>query len=227
MVDYNEMRRRFKPKDPVAAKKRERSAAAVKRIAREYERKRTELGLDRPVFRRTPVYYMMIVLVMVFIAAAFIGVMTGTLSLGKKQVSKAEIQARKSIDALAQACGRYRFHVGRYPTTQEGLEELAAIRTGLKGWFGPYIKKVVPDPWGNAYVYEEREEGGHPVLYSKGADRRAGTTDDVLPDQRLFDKPFLDTTWTNRWMPYQLLGILVAPDEKTKEAWQVAVQRYE
>lgn len=226
MVDYNEMRRRFKPKDPKKTERRARTQAAVKKIAREYERKRAALGLDKPVLKRGPVYYMIVVMVMVFIAAAFIGVMTGAVSIGKKRVSKADIQARQSIDALTQACGRYKFHVGRYPTTAEGLQELAAIRTGLKGWFGPYIKKVVPDPWGNDYVYEEREGGGHPVLYSKGPDGRAGTTDDVLPDQKMFDKPFLDTTWTNRWMPYQLRGILVAPDEKTKKAWQEAVRKY-
>lgn len=226
MVDYNEMRRRFKPKDPKKTERRARTQAAVKKIAREYERKRAALGLDKPVLKRGPVYYMIVVMVMVFIAAAFIGVMTGAVSIGKKRVSKADIQARQSIDALTQACGRYKFHVGRYPTTAEGLQELAAIRTGLKGWFGPYIKKVVPDPWGNDYVYEEREGGGNPVLYSKGPDGRAGTTDDVLPDQKLFDKPFLDTTWTNRWMPYQLRGILVAPDEKTKKAWQEAVRKY-
>jgi general secretion pathway protein G len=226
MVDYNEMRRRFKPKDPKKAEKRAQTQAAVKQIAREYARRRAELGLGQPVFRRGPVYYLVLAMVMVFLAVAFIGLMTGTVRFGKKRISKADLQARQSIDALVQACGRYKFHVGRYPTTAEGLAELAAIRTGLKGWFGPYIKKVVPDPWGNAYIYEEREGGGNPVLYSKGPDGRAGTTDDVLPDQKMFERPFLDTTWTNRWMPYQLRGILVAPDEKTKKAWQEAVKKY-
>ena len=51
-------------------------------------------------------------------------------------------------------------------------------------------------------------------------------TDDVLPDQSLFDKPFRDTTWTNHWVPYQYRGILVAPDEKTRKAWQEEVRKY-
>jgi len=63
-------------------------------------------------------------------------------------------------------------------------------------------------------------------LYSKGPDGRAGTTDDVLPDQDLFDKPFRDTTWTNHWVPYQYRGILVAPDEKTKKAWAEEIKKY-
>jgi len=233
MVDYNEMRKKFKAKDPKKAGRRAETRAAVKKIAREYEQKRTELGLDGPKFRRTPVYYMILILIMIMIAAAFIGVMTGSVSLGKRRISKADIQVRQSIDALALACGRYKFHVGRYPTEAEGLEELARIRPGLKGWFGPYIKKVVEDPWGHAYVYArgeygERGEGGevHPVLYSKGPDGRAGTSDDVLPEQSLFDEPFRDTTWTNHWVPYQYRGILVAPDEETRKAWQEEIKKY-
>jgi len=226
MVDYNELRKKFKAKDPKKAGRRAETRAAVRKIAREYEQKRTEMGLNQPTFRRTPVYYMILILVMIMIAAAFIGVMTGTVSIGKKRISRADIQVRKSIDALAQACGRYKFHVGRYPTEEEGLEELARLRPGLKGWFGPYVKKIVPDPWGREYVYAEGGANGHPVLYSKGPDGRAGTTDDVLPEQSLFDEPFRDTTWTNHWVPYQYRGILVAPDEATRKAWQEEVKKY-
>ena len=159
MVNLNEMRRRFKPKDPKKGEERAKVQAAVKRIAREYEQKRASLGLDKPPLKRGPLYYAIIICVMIFIAGLFIGVMSGAVPMGKKRISKADIQVRKSIDALAQACGRYKFHVGRYPTTAEGLAELAELRPKLPGWFGPYIKKVVPDPWGHAYVYEEREGG--------------------------------------------------------------------
>ena len=226
MVNLNEMRRRFKPKDPKKGEERAKVQAAVKRIAREYEVKRAKLGLDKPPLKRGPLYYAIIICVMIFLAGYFILLQMDKVEFSKQRISKADIQVRKSIDALAQACGRYKFHVGRYPTTAEGLAELAELRPKLPGWFGPYIKKVVPDPWGHAYVYEEREGGGHPVLYSKGPDGRAGTTDDVLPDQSLFDLPFRDTTWTNHWVPYQLRGILVAPDEKTKREWEEAVKKY-
>ena len=226
MVNLNEMRRRFKPKDPKKGEERAKVQAAVKRIAREYAVKRAKLGLDKPPLKRGPLYYAIIICVMIFLAGYFILLQMDKVKFSKQRISKADIQVRKSIDALAQACGRYKFHVGRYPTTAEGLAELAELRPKLPGWFGPYIKKVVPDPWGHAYVYEEREGGGHPVLYSKGPDGRAGTTDDVLPDQSLFDLPFRDTTWTNHWVPYQLRGILVAPDEKTKREWEEAVKKY-
>ncbi len=226
MVDYTEMRRKFRAKDPAKSAARAKTQAAVKKIAKEYELKRAELGLDKPRIKRGPLYYAIVICLMIFIAGLFIGVQTGAVPMGRKRISKADLQSRKSIDALAQACGRYKFHVGRYPTTAEGLEELAALRPQLKGWFGPYIKKVVKDPWGRAYVYEEREGGGHPVLYSKGPDGRAGTTDDVLPAQDAFELPFRDTTWTNHWVPYQFRGILVAPDEATKKAWEEEVKKY-
>lgn len=226
MIDYSEMRRRFKPKDPHKAEHRRQSRETLKNIAREYERKRAEAGLDRQGFRRPPAYYVMIVLVMVLLAGAFIAMMTGKVGWGKKRISKADIQVRQSIDALTIALGRYRFHCGDYPSTEEGLAALAAITPKKKGWFGPYIKKVVVDPWGEDYVYWTRDEGGHPVLMSKGPDRKMGTDDDVLPDQAKFEEPFHDTTWTNHWVPYQLRGILVAPNEKTKREWEAEVRKY-
>ena len=225
MVDYSEMRRKFKAKNPQMDEKRKKAHAAAKRIAREYEQKKAELGLGGPKFVRTPTYYVIIVLVMVFLAAAFIAMMTGKVGWGKKRISKADLQARQSIDALALAVGRYKFHCDAYPTAAEGLQALAAITPKKKGWFGPYIRKVVPDPWGEAYQYWTREDGS-PVILSKGPDRRMGTDDDVLPTPEAFEQPFRDTTWTNHWVPYTLRGIVVAPDETTRRAIQEEVKKY-
>ena len=72
-----------------------------------------------------------------------------------------------------------------------------------------------------------RPEGGNPILYSKGPDGRAGTTDDILPDQLSFEAAFRDTTWTNGWAPAELRGIVVAPDEETKKRVQDEMRRYD
>lgn len=226
MVDYGELRRKFKPKNRELEESKRKSREAVKRIAREFERKRQEAGLKEPDFRRTPIYYAVVVLLMVFLAIAFIGLSSGELRLGKKRVSKAAIQARQSIDALSVALGRYRFHCGAYPSDAEGLEALAAITPQKRGWFGPYVRKVVPDPWGEAYQYWTREDGEVPVLLSKGPDRKLGTGDDVLPDPQKFLEPFRDTTWTNHWVPYNLRGIVVAPNEQVREALREEVKKY-
>jgi len=226
MVNYNELKRKFQPKDPDKAAAAKKSHEAVKRIAREFEQKRVAAGLGPSAFKRGPVYYLVIVLVMIILAGSFILMMTGKVSWGKKRISKADIQARQSVDALCEALGRYKFHCGAYPTDAEGLEALAAITPKKKGWFGPYIKKVVPDPWGEPYQYWTSPDNPNPVLMSKGPDRKMGTPDDVLPKAEMFERPFRDTTWTNHWVPYTLRGVVVAPDEKTRQAIEEQVKRY-
>ena len=218
MVNYNELRKKFQPKDPEKAAAAKKSHDAVKKIAREFEQKRIAEGINKPLFKRGPFYYLMIATVMIFLAALFIGVMTGKVSIGKKRIDKAQLQARQSVDALCVALGRYKFHCGVYPTDAEGLSALAAITPNKKGWFGPYIKKVVPDPWGEPYQYWTSPDNPNPVLMSKGPDRKLGPPDDIRPVPEMFEKPFRDTTWTNHWVPYNLRGIVVAPDEATRKA---------
>ena len=238
MVDYNELRRKFQAKKPVADGKdpmhRKSSKAAVKAIAREYEMKKAELqGSGAPTIKRGPVFYLALIAILAIVGGLVLS--RGDLSLGKKRIERKPLMARKAMDSLSVALGRYKFHVGEYPTNEEGLkvlayrrpEEIRVIRRAHKGWDGPYVNHIVNDPWGNEYVYETRPEGGHPILYSKGPDGRAGTTDDVMPDQLSFDAAFRDTTWTNNWAPAELRGVVVAPDEETKNRVQNEMKKYD
>lgn len=222
MVDYNELKKKFKAKksDP----KKERTRAAVKKIAREYELKKAQLTGGAPVIKKGIVFYGVILIGLLMLGSMVLSVCGKG---GRAAIPRKPLQAQKSMAALAVALGRYKFHVGEYPSTEEGLKVLALKAYRKKGWDGPYINHVVPDPWGNEYVYETSPEGGHPVLYSKGADGRAGTTDDVLPSQEMFDEPFRDTTWTNGWAPYRLRGVVVAPDEETKRRVQEEMKKYD
>ena len=244
MVDYNELRKKFRPKKAVADGKdpmhRKSTKAAVKAIAREYEMKKAELqGSGAPTIRRGPVFYLALIAILAIVGGLVLS--HGDLSLGKKRIERKPLMARKAMDSLSVALGRYKFHVGEYPTTEEGLKVLAyhqpdeirrirrahPAKNGFHGWDGWYVDHIVNDPWGHEYVYETRPEGGNPVLYSKGPDGRAGTTDDVLPDQLSFEAAFRDTTWTNNWAPAQLRGVVVAPDEATKRRVQEEMKKYE
>ena len=234
MVDVNELKKKFPAKRPSAdgagkgPMHRKSTKAAVKAIAREYEMKKAELqGSGAPTLKRGPVFYGGIVLALVVVGSLVVGALRGGVGLGKKRIELKPLQASQSMRALAVALGRYKFHVGEYPSTSEGLNAIAAKSWRKQGWDGPYVNHIVNDPWGNAYVYETRPEGGHPILYSKGPDGRAGTTDDVLPDQEAFDEPFRDTSWTNGWAPYRLRGIVVAPDEATKRRVQEEMKQYD
>jgi general secretion pathway protein G len=92
------------------------------------------------------------------------------------QVGKAESQAARNQIALFEtALDTFRLDVGRYPTTQEGLEALRARPFGVDRWDGPYLKKnVPPDPWGNPYLYRSPGQHGIYDLFSYGADGAAG-----------------------------------------------------
>jgi len=89
-----------------------------------------------------------------------------------RQEEKAKIKAAKAqIELLGTALDTFRLDVGRYPTTEEGLEALRKQAGGLEKWDGPYLKKEVPlDPWGKGYVYKSPGEHGPFDVISYGAD---------------------------------------------------------
>ncbi len=93
------------------------------------------------------------------------------------QVGKSQVKvARAQIDALDKALDQFRLDVGRYPTSEEGLQALVTAPGGEAAWAGPYLKKGVPaDPWGRPYVYQQPgTHGGDFDLLSYGKDGRAG-----------------------------------------------------
>ena len=77
------------------------------------------------------------------------------------------------------ALDTFRLDVGRYPTSQEGLEALRQRPSGVARWDGPYLKKDVPrDPWGNLYIYRSPGDIDPYELESYGADGIAGGSGD-------------------------------------------------
>lgn len=96
------------------------------------------------------------------------------------QVGKSQVKtARAQINALEQALDQFRLDLGRYPTTEEGLNALMVDPAREPGWSGPYLKKTPPaDPWGRAYNYRAPGEHSEMDLYSYGKDGRAGGSGD-------------------------------------------------
>ena len=97
------------------------------------------------------------------------------------QVGKSQVKVAKAqIDALDKALDQFRLDMGRYPTTEEGLNALQTAPGGAETgstWGGPYLKKGVPnDPWGRPYVYTSPGEHGEFDLSSLGKDGRPGGT---------------------------------------------------
>ena len=92
--------------------------------------------------------------------------------LGRAKTEAAGIQ----IERLSGVLDLYRLEVGRYPSTEEGLEALVERPIDAESWNGPYLKKAdaLIDPWGRPYVYRQPGEHGEFDLFSLGADGSEG-----------------------------------------------------
>ena len=200
-------------KKPLSKQERARK---IKQIYREMEAQKRALGLKAPAIRRGPVFYLVVLMALAMIGGALY--QAADRSGGKRMRDGRLVQAERSVAALAEALGRFKFHCGAYPTAEEGLEALVLKRSTHAGWMGPYIAsptfdpKLLPDPWKRPYVYEPTNEP--PVLLSLGPDGVRGTADDIEPPAELFTKPFRDTTWTNDWAPFYKRGYIIVPSRK-------------
>jgi general secretion pathway protein G len=93
-----------------------------------------------------------------------------------KQGDKARVNTtRAQIEMIGTALDTFRLDIGRYPTSQEGLEALRERPSGVDRWDGPYLKKDIPkDGWGNSFIYRSPGEREPYELFSYGADGVAG-----------------------------------------------------
>ena len=92
------------------------------------------------------------------------------------QLGKSEVKvARAQISSFGKALDQYRLDVGRYPSTEQGLNALVAKPDSEVKWEGPYLEKAIPkDPWGKAYLYKNPGEHGDYDLFSLGKDGAPG-----------------------------------------------------
>lgn len=113
---------------------------------------------------------LLVVLAILGLLAGLVGPQVMKYVGGSKQKT-----ARLQIEELGSALDLYHLEVGRYPTTDEGLQALVAKPASANGWNGPYLKKNLPkDPWGFDYRYRNPGQHGPYDLYSLGADNIEG-----------------------------------------------------
>jgi general secretion pathway protein G len=118
---------------------------------------------------------LLVVIVIIGLLAAYVGPKYFS-QLGKSEVTV----ARAQIEAFEKSLDTYRLDVGRYPSTEEGLNALmSAPPTAAGKWNGPYLKKGVPmDPWGHPYQYRVPGTKGEYEIVSLGKDGQPGGTGD-------------------------------------------------
>jgi general secretion pathway protein G len=112
---------------------------------------------------------LLVVMVIIALLAALVGPRLFP-KLGKGKQSACSAQ----IELIGQGLDHFRLDVGRYPTTQEGLNALMA-NSGIEKWDGPYLKKALPsDPWGKPFHYQCPGSHGEYDLFSYGRDGAPG-----------------------------------------------------
>jgi general secretion pathway protein G len=101
--------------------------------------------------------------------------LVGPRVLGQLGGAKSKTAAVQIAD-IDKALELFKLDVGRFPTTEEGLEALAKRpATVSSGWAGPYLKGTLPaDPWGRPYRYQGPGPDGAVEILSLGADGAPG-----------------------------------------------------
>ena len=92
--------------------------------------------------------------------------------VGGARHDAAKVQVRR----LSGIVELYSLDVGRYPTTDEGLDALIEAPSNAGRWNGPYVQQsdALIDPWGARYEYRSPGERGAFDIYSLGADGQPG-----------------------------------------------------
>jgi general secretion pathway protein G len=117
---------------------------------------------------------LLVVIVIIGLLAAYVGPRYFS------QIGKSETTiARTQIEAFEKALDQFRIDIGRFPTTEEGLNALMVRPVDGAKWNGPYLRKTVPnDPWGRPYIYRAPGSKGDFDITSYGKDGTPGGTGD-------------------------------------------------
>ena len=121
---------------------------------------------------------LLVVAIIGILAAMLLPNISGRSEEARKTRAKSEI-----VSTIGLALTMFESDVGKYPTTEQGLEALIARPDQGATWRGPYVRqaKQFRDPWGNEYQYQY--PGQHNTtsydLASAGPDGQPGTEDDI------------------------------------------------
>ena len=116
--------------------------------------------------------FTLIELLVVLAILTLLAGLVGPRVLGQLGGAKSKTAAVQIAD-LDKSLELFKLDVGRYPSTEEGLDALVKKPGSVSGWNGPYLKGGVPtDPWGHPYKYAI--SGGGIEIISLGADGASG-----------------------------------------------------
>jgi general secretion pathway protein G len=171
-------------KDETKHPKRNRLSPELRQKQRELEKEGQSGAETWTRITKSPRYVAVLVILFVIVGAVLS--QQATRHHAEKVRRSNPIQhAQSDLATLRTALEMFHKDCGRYPSTRESLEAL--IRSPrVRGWDGPYIRTLFPDPWKNSYRYSMTKGVMH--LTSDGPDEKPDTLDDLsapAPDMNL------------------------------------------
>lgn len=125
----------------------------------------------------TLVELMIVVIIIGVLAAVALPRLTGRTQRAR------EAAAEMTIQNVSTALEQFDLDLGRFPTTEEGIEALLTRPAGVTEddeWNGPYLREIPLDPWRRRLVYRCPAERAIDFdLVSLGPDGQEGTADDI------------------------------------------------
>ena len=97
-------------------------------------------------------------------------------------VSARKAVTRAQLHSIQTALLAFKLNVGRYPTTEEGLQALITCPKDVSDeqWESPYLEEIPTDSWENDFIYKcPGKHGKDYDLYSPGPDEKEETEDDI------------------------------------------------
>jgi len=112
-------------------------------------------------------------LVELMVVIVIIGLLAGavTMSVRSYLIRGKQSVARMEIAKICQALETYYAVHDRFPSTENGIAELAEDSEEFPDGL---LNKLPKDPWGNAYVYQQPGRDGPYEVICYGADKQEG-----------------------------------------------------
>lgn len=97
--------------------------------------------------------FTLIELMLVIVIIGILVAMVAPRLAGKSEKARI-VAAQGQISSLGASLDMFELDMGRFPTSEEGLQALVTAPAASTQWKGKYIREIPKDPWARPYQYK-------------------------------------------------------------------------